>query len=1410
MKTKNITNPYISKKATSFEFFLLHLTFAFLLVLAFFYIKQHNQKTQDQNYSYYSHTSNNNDYYLKNTASCSPNAFNMAVIQPETSGLWSDAATWPGGKLPTTNDDVIIPAGRTVTLLGTCKAKSITVNGKLTAISGQANNAGFNLEAKWIMLMGANAALEIGTKASPYISTDGGIITLMGTDPKELIPNSTVNSKAIMVMDGATLNLQGKVIEKTWTQINKTVKIGDTQLEFKEDMDIHWKIGDQIVLASSDFDMNETEQLKIKRFINSKTIELEQPLKFDHFGELQSYKHGKDASITWSLDERAEVGLLSHNITIKGDMSGSSLNNGFGGHIMVMERSKAYVDGVELYQMGQRGVKGRYPFHWHGLRDATGQYFNRNSVHHTFNRAVTVHATSNVDLIANIAYDNLGHAFFLEDGTEQGVRMLYNVGLVTRRPSAADAVLPSDITNGRNSSGPATFWITNPNNQINGNIAGGSDGSGIWYAPFNSPNGLFYDSKIENAYLPIPAGFIDNNVAHSSRHGFIFGAGPIHGTANEEVNQNGYVRPPANSNATLKNITVFKNDLGIYHRTENGESSSSTIINTIIADNRVGEASTWKAYYDRILWVMASKNFSKDYGTEGGVGGDVSAAHIVYDGPVITTNSHFGGTTPAGQSLFDQWGGNIKYTSHSFQNTTSDNGAIQYNWRRNYTSPVWFLASVRDIDGALTGRANSSVSIDHPYLMDASTVRKTDNGAQTDLKFAYVEIRASNEDTSGQTTNRKRPHATVIRADGPQYSDQNEIEGYPITVVVDKPEMRSRFVLKKEVPSSLRFDVYSMDAGENIMLEVPNVPSTMKLYNGDENGFAGGKNFSEVQQISTKTIPALTSATTSGISWYWKDGTAFIKYRGANGFDYKISGTQDVFFLCLGGNCVNTTAVPVTLSTFTQLETRATLEVSGTGTIDKSAITNSNGQDSYTITKVGANDACVEYHLKFDNQNWQNMEAINIKGSGLQGSEVFIFNPTIGPVKIGEFCTNDPYVKFGLSQKEKLENVNELIIKTCESGFGAATNQVKIDEITFGTIASPTVNDCYSKDNDGDGLTRSEEDLLCKSDNDAGDFNFDFNNSKDGFAESGINATASTDEAFLLRADNQANPYIERNGFSMKGNDIPKIVLYAQSQAQNFFQLYWTTQNSPTYTEAKSLKSNNIGSKYENHVFDLANHPDWKNQIITGLRIDFPTNANASAIHTWINYFRGSKFAEDACKSVPPELYFLNPTVTQLKAGDDLGVVVSATPASRKIISDVQLYINNTLVRKSTQPRYDWGAANPTPGIDPMLRNMAVGTYTLKTIAIDNLGVTSEKTLKIEVKATLSISDYNLKKEFKIHPNPSENGIFYLSEETDHEVYNIQGRLIIDGKKSSKIDLSDKPKGVYILNIDNIKVKLIR
>ena len=66
---------------------------------------------------------------------------------------------------------------------------------------------------------------------------------------------------------------------------------------------------------------------------------------------------------------------------------------GFNGHVMAMTGAKLYLSGVKLNRMGQRGRLARYPVHWHMMGSVEGQDVEQSSIHHSYNRRVTVHAS---------------------------------------------------------------------------------------------------------------------------------------------------------------------------------------------------------------------------------------------------------------------------------------------------------------------------------------------------------------------------------------------------------------------------------------------------------------------------------------------------------------------------------------------------------------------------------------------------------------------------------------------------------------------------------------------------------------------------------------------------------------------------------------------------------------------------------------------------------------------------------------------------------------------------------------------------------------------------------------------------------------------------------------------------------
>ena len=450
------------------------------------------------------------------TASLAVSAQAQEAVQD---GLWSDLSTWSGGAVPEAGDIVTIGEGMDVVLdVSPPGLNGVNVNGKLSF----SNDSDLELTTEWITLTGE---LEIGTEARPH--TANATITLTDNNPGEDLM-AGMGDRGIMIV-GGTLNLHGDTTH-TWTKLAETAEAGSTQIEVL-DAD-GWEVGDQIVLASTDFNPRQAETRLITA-IRRDTITLDQPLQYMHFGE-----------ITFGVDERGEVGLLTRNIKVHA--SEDAEESYFGGHIMAMAGSEMYVDGVELHRMGQHMTLARYPIHWHLVGEAgEGQYIRNAAIHDTFNRCVTVHGTHDLRVENNVTYNNVGHCFFLEDGIETGNEFVSNLAIQTKChptmecvPTNLAANAENDAENrqalgGSSMSGEHTllpsdntvssFWITNPDNSFIDNVAAGSDETGFWFSIPIHPNGQFLGTEVSLNTWPrrTPVRAFRGNVAHSNFDGFM-------------------------------------------------------------------------------------------------------------------------------------------------------------------------------------------------------------------------------------------------------------------------------------------------------------------------------------------------------------------------------------------------------------------------------------------------------------------------------------------------------------------------------------------------------------------------------------------------------------------------------------------------------------------------------------------------------------------------------------------------------------------------------------------------------------------------------------------------------------------------------------------------------------------------
>jgi hypothetical protein len=82
------------------------------------------------------------------------------------------------------------------------------------------------------------------------------------------------------------------------------------------------------------------------------------------------------------------------------------------------ETSVGRIEYVELKDVGQAFKLGRYPIHFHMIGTIHKSYVHGNSISHTYNRAVTTHGVFFFRVTDNVAFDTMGHTFFIEDAVE--------------------------------------------------------------------------------------------------------------------------------------------------------------------------------------------------------------------------------------------------------------------------------------------------------------------------------------------------------------------------------------------------------------------------------------------------------------------------------------------------------------------------------------------------------------------------------------------------------------------------------------------------------------------------------------------------------------------------------------------------------------------------------------------------------------------------------------------------------------------------------------------------------------------------------------------------------------------------------------------------------------------------------
>lgn len=616
---------------------------------------------------------------------------------------WSDPSAWPSGSVPAVGQTVVVPEGTTMELdVSPPALGGLRVEGTLRFARRD-----LDLTADWILVSGLMA---IGSDEEPF--TDRARITLTG--PPEVEAAAGMGNRLIGVLPGGRLELRGET-RTAWTRLDATARAGATTLTLADDVD--WQEGERVVVAPSGFDPREAEDREIVA-ISGRTLTLDRSLDHDHFGEIQTIA-GQ------AVDQRAEVGLLSRAVTIRGpgvgdDGTAEPGAQGQGGHIMILAGGEARIEGVELVHMGQTGRLARYPVHWHLLGEGSGQYLRNSSIWRSNNRCVTVHGTDHVEVADNVCYDHLGHGYFLEDGAETGNRLVGNLGVLGRRPDGAARLLPSDER-------PATFWVTNPDNHLEGNVAAGSQGIGFWYALPERPTG----PSAGEPDLPrrTPLGVFRDNVAHSNqRSGLFVDHGP---RPDGEVETTSYrpIADPGDADsevvpALFERFVAYKNrPRGVWLR-----GHAHRLTDAILADNSIGAT------------FASSESFLEDALVIGETGNDVGRLDVYrgfefYDGRVGARRVTFQGFAGVGSIPWSALG----YNRRNAFSVDTRNVAEDLEFVDSRTVYLERPAADKDGDkgavfldayGAVSGSAGSWIVVDTPFLTTAACVARPEWNAR--------------------------------------------------------------------------------------------------------------------------------------------------------------------------------------------------------------------------------------------------------------------------------------------------------------------------------------------------------------------------------------------------------------------------------------------------------------------------------------------------------------------------------------------------------------------------------------------------------------------------------------------------------------------------------------------------------
>ena len=594
---------------------------------------------------------------------------------------WSSTSTWGGLPVPVEGDSVYVPRGKTLLYdfeVDTSDAPQpyllyprlnlLVVEGKFIVKDGSSEHKYLGIERMVVK----GGEFWVGSEDAPYNSE----FTLYMKSKKEdkRIPIFGTNSVGVYEGD---IHLHGKYTPKTWFSLAESAVQGASSVYLDLGEALTWGEGDWVVLTPTEH-WEETESLQIDHILEGNQLVFTTPLLFHH-------KVYEREGISFA----GEVGLLTHNIVLRGDFQTTQSQSLFGGVLKVYgDQSNVQISGVEFYNMGQNYEYGQYAVSVVNL-DCPSCYLKGSSMHHCMNRGITL------DNVYRFTVENNVLAYILGDGF--GLDNLLYVGEV-QNTIKDNLVTDVRLTFGFTDKGIVTgsgFFLPSPTNNIIQNVVAGTEGHGF---NFHTPN------LYENHLWPVSS-FTDN-YAHS-----LNGIGlnimymlprelPVTGSSSKLKNmfEKHNMRERGELRGSLTLFRSFRSEQGIYIHTV----GAMDLTGSIIADAR--DTGIYIAQGDYIEQVKIL-NTTLVRGAEEGRGlGTPMMANAVYD------DIRFCGydTQYAIVGCRGCSSAHAGYYYGSFSNITWVNSPKRMVWNK---PDLW-----KDIDGSFAGQMGATITQYAPHI----------------------------------------------------------------------------------------------------------------------------------------------------------------------------------------------------------------------------------------------------------------------------------------------------------------------------------------------------------------------------------------------------------------------------------------------------------------------------------------------------------------------------------------------------------------------------------------------------------------------------------------------------------------------------------------------------------------------